>query len=170
MTIKYKNVPNFPGYCVGDDGSVWSRRSRNGKGPLKKTWHRITPCVVSGGYHTVTLYPGQCQILIHRLVLETFVGDSPGMQTCHANGNRTDNRLSNLRWGTALDNAADKDRHGNTCRGTKNGNAILDQSKVVAIRNEHAVGGITLKKLGAKHGVTLHAIWRIVHRKNWRHV
>jgi len=52
-------------------------------------------------------------VLLHRLVLESFVGPCPeGHETCHVNGNRLDARLANLRWGTAKSNQADRIIHG----------------------------------------------------------
>jgi hypothetical protein len=50
---------------------------------------------------------------VHRLVAETFLGPLPdGMHTRHLNGNRYDNRVSNLAYGTPRDNADDKARYG----------------------------------------------------------
>lgn len=50
---------------------------------------------------------------VHRLVLEAFVGPCPdGMECCHNNGIPGDNKLTNLRWGTRIENAADVRRHG----------------------------------------------------------
>ena len=49
---------------------------------------------------------------VHRLVLEAFVGPADGRVCCHGNGDRKDNRLPNLRWGTYRDNALDKAKHG----------------------------------------------------------
>src|SRR5215831_6662189 len=79
----YKNIPNYPGYRVGDDGTIWSRRTRHGD--LKAVWHRLKPLRVSPlGYFAVTLYPGARSCLIHRLVLKLFVGPCPlGMQARH---------------------------------------------------------------------------------------
>lgn len=42
---------------------------------------------------------------IHQIVLEAFCGPCPdGMEVLHGNGIRTDNRLSNLRYGTRSEN------------------------------------------------------------------
>lgn len=50
--------------------------------------------------------------LVHRLVLRAFVGACPPGQVCrHLNGDKKDNRLSNLAWGTLLENRQDRTRH-----------------------------------------------------------
>lgn len=50
---------------------------------------------------------------IHTLVLRAFRGDCPdGLQACHANDIRDDNRLENLRWDTREGNEQDKKRNG----------------------------------------------------------
>lgn len=47
------------------------------------------------------------------LVLESFVSPRPdGMQACHDNGDRFDDRLANLRWDTPSANMRDKAIHG----------------------------------------------------------
>lgn len=51
---------------------------------------------------------------IHHLVLEAFVGPRPpGMEACHWNDVKDDNRLANLRWATKSDNRHDCVRNGN---------------------------------------------------------
>jgi hypothetical protein len=46
---------------------------------------------------------------VHILVLEAFVSPRPpGMETCHRNGDRKDNRLSNLRWCTHKENTNER--------------------------------------------------------------
>lgn len=50
---------------------------------------------------------------VHRLVLEAFIGPCPsGMECRHLDGNPSNNRLENLLWGTPLENANDRRRHG----------------------------------------------------------
>lgn len=51
---------------------------------------------------------------VHRLVLLAFEGSPPeGKPQCaHADGNKRNNSLHNLRWASAKENAQDKMRHG----------------------------------------------------------
>lgn len=84
---------------------------------------------------------------VHRLVLEAFVGPKPaGLQACHANGIRTDNRPCNLRWDTYAGNLADRDRHGSV-KGERNGRAKLTAKDVADIRAAYVYGSST-------HGTT----------------
>ncbi len=53
------------------------------------------------------------QVYVHQLVLGAFVGPCPiGMECRHLDGNPSNNFLSNLRWGTHLENMEDMRRHG----------------------------------------------------------
>lgn len=134
--VIYKDIPGFPGYRAGDDGSVWSCRVSAGvpgvRGSVPRTtdtWHRLQPRVGRKGYLHVTL---RCNSRsygrwVHRLVLEAFIGPRPdGMECRHfPDRNPGNNRLGNLAWGTREQNEQDKanDRlHGRTqpiCRNAK---------------------------------------------------
>lgn len=51
--------------------------------------------------------------VVHRLVLEAFVGPCPpGMEGCHNDGHKQNNRLGNLRWDTPRENQLDTVRAG----------------------------------------------------------
>lgn len=74
-----------------------------------------------GGYRQVKLpnvessnASAQRTAFVHALVLTAFVGPRPGpeIEARHLNGIRSDNRLANLTWGTASENAYDRVRHG----------------------------------------------------------
>lgn len=52
---------------------------------------------------------------VHVLVTAAFIGPRPqGLETCHNNGDPTDNAVENLRYDTRAANARDSVRHG-TC-------------------------------------------------------
>jgi hypothetical protein len=68
------------------------------------------------GYNRVSLNDSAGRSLtlgVHRIVLEAFHGPPPrtGLQCCHINGDPSDNRVENLRWGTARENVRDRVAH-----------------------------------------------------------
>jgi len=73
---------------------------------------------------------------VHRLVLAAFVRPpGRGEQACHRNGDPSDNRLSNLYWGSQGANWSDRLRHGNGRAWSK-----LSEVDVSAIRERGARG------------------------------
>lgn len=91
-------------YSISRAGQVWSHQKNV---ILKGDW--------SDGYHRVLLQGGGRKIRrrVHHLVLEAFVGPRPkNAETRHLNGNSSDNRAENLRWGTGSENRQDTLRHG----------------------------------------------------------
>ncbi len=81
----------------------------------------MRPSVSVHGYPVVNLKTGiergragyQVRRTIHTLVAAAFIGPRPdGMDTCHNNGDKTDNRLDNLRYDTKSANAFDTLKHG----------------------------------------------------------
>jgi hypothetical protein len=107
-TIEYRPIPGFPGYRVGNDGSVWScHNNRHGPG---HTWRRLSTHPKGRGYQSVGLWHDNHRTLklVQILVLESFVGARPiGMLALHTNDDPLDNRLANLYWGTQADNIRD---------------------------------------------------------------
>lgn len=94
------------------------------------------------------------------LVLEAFVGPRPpGLQACHADGNKHNNRLSNLRWDTPSANTLDKWDHGVMPAGESHGRAKLRIEDVREIR-ELAARGFTATTLAARHSIIRGKSWR----------
>lgn len=101
-----KRIKDFEDYLVDSEGNVY----REVKGKVKQ----IKGTVTSQGYRGVTLskYSKPHLKTVHRLVLETYVGECPkGEEACHYDGNPLNNTLSNLRWDTVSNNARDRIRH-----------------------------------------------------------
>ena len=74
----------------------------------------------------VTLYAHGAQKMhqAHSLVLSAFVGAPPvGQETRHLDGNPANNVLTNLCYGSPVENRADQDRHGTAARGSRHGMA-----------------------------------------------
>lgn len=104
----WRPIPGFGHYFVSWNGSVVS--SMSGR--------RLKPSASPAGYLRVLLYPGngrpRSSRTIHSLVLEAFAGPRPDGMECirHLNGDKTDNRLVNLAYGTNRENIHDKFEHG----------------------------------------------------------
>lgn len=106
--------------------------------------------------------------LVHRLVLEAFAGPCPdGYESLHGPGGSLDNRWpENLRWGTPVENAADKLRDGTHQRGERHGNHKLTSEQVLEIRRRYA-NGESQRSLAGAFGVTRGAIGSCVTGQNW---
>jgi len=109
--------------------------------------------------------------LLHRLVLEAFIGLDPERPECnHKNGTKGDSALSNLEWVTHTENV----HHaivvlGKTNKGERHGMAKLTDSQVLAIREQFR-NGKTQIAISKEVGVARVTITRIVRRANWRHI
>jgi HNH endonuclease len=180
MSVIYKDIAGFPGYRIGDDGSVWSRRRIGCVAGLCTEWRRLKGIVHEKFYQKVTLCNGdsnQRQVLVHILVLEVFVGPCPeGMEACHNDGAQAGHHLKNLRWDTPLSNHADKRRHGTNPAGSKHGRSKLTESQVMEFRQQIAViAGVHQKRAAVSMavktlGISYEMGMRIISRKNWTHI
>lgn len=105
---------------------------------------------------------------VHRLVVETFIGDPRGMQINHKNGIKHDNRLENLEVCTAAENNAHKfavlgHKHQRppVLKGQENGRAKLNDACVRAIVKLSAEGW-TQQRIADLFGVAQTGISRIL--------
>lgn len=92
-------------------------------------------------------------VMVHTAVLEAFKGPRPlGAEGRHLNGKPHDNRMDNLAWGTAQENAADKERHGKVYRGDASPSTKLTSARLAQARA--AVQHIPLWKVARSFGVS----------------
>lgn len=108
---RWNDIKGFEGlYQVSNMGRVKSFNrivySSQGRKYLKKG--RIFKQQKNNNYYRVVALRKDrksCARTIHSLVLETFVGDCPyGYEAMHLDNDRTNNKLSNLKWGTISEN------------------------------------------------------------------
>lgn len=111
-------------YEVSDSGKVFSVGSNwrgYGRRELQQTLN-------SYGYPSVrlTINGKRKRIVVHKLVAIAFIGPNPcgAMQIRHIDGDKTNNHVSNLAWGTARENADDRNCHGKTSQGEAHSIAI----------------------------------------------
>lgn len=150
----WRRVVGFPAYEVSDFGHV--RNAKNGR-ILKSSFSfdRLG--------HLNSLRVGLTISLkkiitrsVHSLVLEAFVGPRPiGFMCRHLNGNPADNRVENLKWGTAKENKADSIAHGISKIPKSSGRPRwkLDEDDVRCIKAEPPFRGVNVM-LAKAFGVT----------------
>jgi hypothetical protein len=120
---------------------------------------------------------------INRLVATVFIGPPPSRvhQSAHWDGNKINNRLSNIRWATPQENSDDKLRHGTVYQGDKHDRAILTAKKVLLIRSLHAnhmakrraQGRVRPYRgffviLAARHHVSVATILDVMRLRSWK--
>lgn len=173
-SVTYREVPEFPGYRVGDDGSVWSRLRNCRNATVVDGWHRLVGSTDKDGYRKVILCNRGRRTYwrVNVLVLTVFVGppnDMANPTSAHENGDNQDNRLSNLRWDTQKANIADKARHGTTQRGDRSPNRVLNEAQVVEIL-KRLRNGSRVVDLAEHFDVRPATISAIKVGRNWGHL
>lgn len=158
-------ISDFPLYSVDELGNVY----RDGReAPL-------APSADKDGYHSVYLSCNgkTTRRTVHRLTLEAFIGLRPeGFQCCHLDGNRSNNVLSNLKWGSRIENESHKAVHGTKPVGVKNGQHRLTEDQVLLIRARKSSG---LRNWGAgalarEFGVHLRTVYMVSSGRQWTHI
>jgi hypothetical protein len=165
---QWRTVPGFPGYEVSDHGRVRSWKTNSKRGRLRDDAQLRTLRSNRKRYRTINLQrDGETYSrLVHRLVLEAFVGACPeGMECRHLDGTRTNNVLSNLEWATHQTNIDDTERHQTRSRGDR-GNTCskLTVAQVMEIRS--APEGYRL--LAKRYGVSRGTIQHICQGRRWK--
>jgi len=108
----------------------------------------LRPGCSKGRYPTVSLSKNGilCSRELHRLILETFKGPCPeGMEGCHKDGDKANNRLDNLRWDTRESNF-----HDNIANGTRLYKGKNPSYKKVTIQDYEKLNH--LRKMGLSFG------------------
>jgi hypothetical protein len=107
---------------------------------------------------------------IGHLVANAFIGPNPGkLDLCHGDGNKQNNRVENLRWGTRSENTQDALRHGTFHivghPGERNANSKITASQVKEIRS---TPGKSHVEWARELGVTPTAIYSIRAGRTWK--
>lgn len=133
-------------------------------------------CLVPGkahGYLHVTLSVDNTKSTqrVHLLVLSSFCGARPfpEAEAAHNDGNKLNCQLTNLRWATSKENAADVGRHGRRPRGEEIYGAVLTEPDVKNIRRA-ITRGARNPSIARAYGVSVSTIHLIRHNRIWKHV
>lgn len=168
-----RQIPGYEGkYKASNRGEVWYKDKRNGK------WVKRKQSMMSNGYPAVNLFKDRKSNItpIHTIVLQTFIGPRPkGMYGRHfPDGNKMNNRLDNLSYGTPKQNSEDKKLQGTyeggIAYGEKSVKAKMSNKKVILMRRMFLTGKYSVSELGRFFNIHNSQAWRIIHRKVWRHI
>lgn len=164
MSSNLTPIPWLHGYSADlSTGEIWSTRRAGAPnqlaGGVSTKGYRIYSLMVGGKQKTVSGH-----VTIARLA---YGPAEPGLQCCHANGNKTDNRAENLRWATASENnGRDKEATGMLRFGEHHPNSKLTAAAVSEIRAARSRGA-TLSRLSAAYGVSEATVSRIARNEAW---
>jgi hypothetical protein len=107
------------------------------------------------------------QLHVHRVMYALVNGPiPPGKMVRHSCDNPPCCNPEHLLLGTAKDNAQDALSRGRFSLGSKNGTSKLTEDQVKDIWRDPR----PQTHIAPDYGVSHDCIWRIKHRKNWKHV
>ena len=162
-----KQISNFPNYAITKDGKVWSHN--------RNKWLKYDKS--NKGYLRVTLCKnGKLKHKhIHRLILETYVCHCPkGMECRHLDGNKLNNSLENLRWGTHSDNSQDAMKHKTYRTANQNGElntqCKLTEQYVRMIIYMWGTGNFTQTEIANIYNISRRNVSHIVNKITWKHL
>lgn len=107
-------------------------------------------------------------VMVHRMVLRTFVGEPPteAHEAAHADGNPLNNRLANLMWATKSENNQHKRLHG-----TYSTPKRLTETDVIAMRALYRDDeNISFQAVAQQFGVSAPTAGGVITGRYWSHI
>lgn len=154
-------------YYVYSDGRVWSCATNRFK-TFPKSGYHIFYVVHKGN---------KCKIRVHRLVLTLFDRKpKKGEVARHLDDDPTNNDISNLAWGSVLDNSDDKVRNDLHARGERSYSAKLTDKLVLKLRKEFDSKSVNpsqyLDRFIHAHGLDIHIVnlSKALYSESWKHL
>lgn len=171
-------IPGYEGhYEVSRSGGIRSLKRNNFCGVCaRRKPLMMKPRVGNAGYLRVTLTKDgvASTYSVHRLVLTAFRGSATeGHEGCHLDGDRLNNALDNLQWGTKAENIQQRTEHGRLPRGEQSRVSKLSEESVRSIRRRYRRTGYRNSNAGAlaqEFGVSKSLIVQVVAGSIWTHV
>ena len=180
----WKAIPGYEGvYEISSEGNLRSldritkfttrhgtpgTREFKGK-DLKTKFNKTT------GRNEITLWGREngkkkCRTFpIHKLIMLAFAGPRPdGMCACHNDGDKTNDKLENLRYDSYKNNSLDKKKHGTELSGEARHNSSLTDKETREIVELYLTGEYTQAEICEKYGVGRKVLGNVINgRKDY---
>ena len=168
-----KLIQNFPAYRISENGiveSCWTWGPHYPGMRQNPKWKRVQLKQNSKQYIPLNLCDAggkRRRTYLHRLLAETFISPPPYPKACvrHLDGNPSNNAVSNLAWGTYVENENDKHRHGTWTARITNAKLTKQGMKTAFKMSKN---GITQNEIALKLSVSRPTISRLISGKTWR--
>lgn len=168
MTTKWTRDDIAAHYEVSADGRVFST-AHNWRGYGRREIRQI-PNADDYASVRLSIAGKRRHYAVHALVAMFHLPPRPdGTQLRHIDGNKLNPSATNLTWGSAKDNADDRQRHGRTVNGESHPSSKLTNSMIAEIRSA-AGNGEPYTSIASRFLVTPEQIGNIVRRRSWNHV
>lgn len=167
-TEEWRNIPEFMGYQASTLGNIRSidRAVMYSNGIKRFRKGKILKPTLSAGYYSVNLSTKEKIVSkkIHVLIALTFLGERPkGSDVRHKDGNKLNNALSNIEYGTRSENMLDGYKiYGRTMYCQK-----LSPEIAKIIRKEYSEG-FSYSKLAQKYSVAKSTIGAIIRQEIYK--
>lgn len=164
MKQDWRKIPSYPKYEANSDG--W----------IRNTWTKqaLQQFENVDGYLMVALWQNSRALhrRVHRLVAEAFIGPNPfeGAEVNHIDGNKKNNRASNLEYTTKQENIDHAVREGLVKRGEEASSSKLTADDVREMRALHNEAQISIRDLSLMFEISPEAVVKIIKGRTWRHV
>jgi hypothetical protein len=172
VVVELRRIPRVDSkYEAGSDGRIYSRSGGNTNARKEKPFP-LQQATSSTGYPIISLTGEQRRgsVAVHSLICAAFHGEPPTVssEVRHLDGDKSNSRPENLRWGTRAENEADKRRHRTAATGARHGSAKLTDDDVSLIRKVVGMGLVTATRSAEFYGVLPSTIRDIANDKTWR--
>lgn len=156
----WKLVGDFaPNYEASDQGRVRHVINRRPLAQRHKSFDGVALVA------TINRNAKRVPVCVHRMVAEAFLGPMPPeLETCHNDGDFTNNNIGNLRYDTTQSNSDDAKRHGTVAMGERSGTAKLSHKAAVEI----LTCARSAKELAREFGISEQTVSGIRTGTRWR--
>ena len=169
---EWRDVPGYEGiYAASNLGRIKRLTSMT----RAKAGDVLKPYLGNNGYWMIGLRHGKKRkkFTVHRLIMLTFVSiPFVNAEVNHINGDKLDNRLSNLEWVKHSDNIKHSyvlGRKISSAPGENNAWHKLTDKTVIEIR-ALAEKGVKHSEIARLFNVSQTCILSVVRRKTWKHI